>query len=432
MMSRCTYFLLLLIFFSCTTQPKEEIHLLHDVQIIDPEEGEVQRFEQMALKDGRIHYVGERKDWDSYKIIGEDSLPGKYLLPPLWDMHSHLAWDAANDSLLFPFLFFHGILGLRDMGGDLGILKSFKEKVAKNPSFGPQIFGAGPILDGNPPIMMDVSLPLDEDADFPYILDSLKNGGADFFKVYSLLKEDALREISSFSDQSQLSFQGHLSEYVDPEISISLGQKSVEHLNRLEEIAANDQERFEEIGELMAKEESWLCPTLVIYQKKAFMDDPGLENEVYHDFIPPVLKAEWEGSKKRRLKDKSPEDWAAAKALFEEQKAWVYQLHKMGVKLLAGSDFAGMPYVYPGLGLWEELDLLKEIGLSDKEVLKIACQHPIEFLGLQEEYGKLEVGKKADFLLLSENPLKDIQNIRNIDMVYRDGNRMSSLFHTFP
>ena len=422
------YLLGILAIFSCTQSSKEEIQLFHEVQIIDPEHGELKAFEQMVLKKGVIHYLGEKKNWDSYTITEEESFTGKYLLPPLWNMHTHLAWDVGNDSLFFPLLLSHGILGLRDMGGDLSILKSFKEKVQEYPGFGPQIFGAGPILDGNPPVMMDVSIPLDAVSDFPYLLDSLDIGGADFFKVYSLLQEEALSEIASFAQQSQLTFQGHLSEYVEPEVSLSLGQKSIEHLNRLEEIAANNPERFEEIGRLMVEKESWLCPTLVIYQKKAFMDELELRNDAYQEFIPELLKMEWEGSRERRLKDKSAADWTAAKALFEQQKAWVLQLHKMGVKLLAGSDFAGMPFVYPGLGLWEELDLLKEIGLSEKEVLKIACYHPIEFWELEHEYGTLEVGKKADFLILPKNPLEDIQNLRNIDKVYREGIRLIKAF----
>lgn len=421
MISIRPFYLLLLLIFSCDLQEREEIRLFHEVQIIDPETGELQHYEQMVLKGGKVHYLGEKKSWDSYTIVEEVSFSEKYLLPPLWDMHSHLAWGDGNDSLLFPLLLSHGILGLRDMGGDLALLNGFKEKLAANPTFGPQLFGAGPILDGNPPVMLDFSLPLDVDADFAHYLDSLQKSGVDFFKVYSLLKEEALKEIASFSEQSQLSFQGHLSEYVEPEAAIALGQKSVEHLNRLEEIAAADPERFERIGKLMAKEESWLCPTLVIYQKKAYMDELEMKDDAYQDFIPDLLKAEWEGSKGRRLADKTAEDWDAAKALFEQQKAWVYQLHQMGVKLLAGSDFAGMPFVYPGLGLWEELDLLKEIGLSEKEVLKIACYHPVEFFGMEEDYGKLEVGKQADFLLLPKNPLEDIQSLRNIDRVYRKG-----------
>jgi len=428
MKARRIYLLILLAIFSCTQNVKEDIQLFHQVQIIDPENGELKAFEQMVLKEGVIHYLGEKKSWDSYTITEEESFSGKYLLPPLWNMHTHLAWDAGNDSLFFPLLLSHGILGVRDMGGDLAILNSFKQKVKEDPAFGPQIFGAGPILDGNPPVMRDVSMPLDSASDFPYLLDSLHKGGADFFKVYSLLKDEALSEIASFAQQSQLTFQGHLSEYVEPEVSLTLGQKSIEHLNRLEEIAENDPERFEEIGRLMVEKESWLCPTLVVYQKKAFMDELELRNDAHQEFIPELLKMEWEGSRERRLKDKTTEDWSAAKELFEQQKAWVYQLHKMGVKLLAGSDFAGMPFVYPGLGLWEELDLLNEIGLSEKEVLKIACYHPIEFWELEDEYGKLEVGKKADFLLLSKNPLEDLQNLRNIDKLYKEGIRLIKAF----
>lgn len=430
---RIIYLVLLcsLCFISCEKSrnydPNAKYLILKNAQIINPVPGTVQQVEMLILKDSLIQYVGDQLAQSELPLGEEIDLENKFLMPPLWDMHFHVSWDKGNDSLLFPLLLSKGIMGLRDMGGDLSILQQMKRKLKDNPEFGPNIWGAGPILDGNPPVMYDFSVALDSSMQIEQILDSLNETGADFFKTYSLLKEEELKRISTYSEANGLSFQGHLSEYIEPEISLELGQKSIEHLNRLDEIWLSDTARLNEIAKLMIKQETWICPTLVIYQKKADMSDTGIIQPDYEAFIHPILKQEWEQSRERRLAGKTEIDWTKAKQLYEQQKALVFFLYKKGVKLLAGSDFAGMPYVYPAMGLWEELALLKEAGIPDKEVLKIAVYHPIQFFGLEKDRGKIEKGFYADFLVLKGNPLNDIRDINSIERVFRHGQQVTNI-----
>lgn len=93
---------------------------------------------------------------------------------------------------------------------------------------------------------------------------------------------------------------------------------------------------------------------------------------------------------------------------FIAQLALVKHLHEMGIMILAGSDFAGMPYVYPGIGLHQELNLLAKAGLSNNEVLKTATINPAIYRGAQQMNGSISVGKYADMLILERNPLENI------------------------
>lgn len=397
--------------------------VIEEVNVVDVVEGKLLKAQTVVLKDSLIHFIG--KEWQAPPNAQITTIDGrgKYLMPGMWDMHFHLAWDAGNDSLLFDVLLAHGITGVRDMGGDLAIQRAMKQKVAMAPSRGPAIFGAGPILDGNPPVMYDFTIPIDgTSTPVEFLLDSLVEAGADFFKVYSLLQEPVVEEIAAYAKDHQLTFAGHLSEYIEPERSIQLGQKSIEHLNRLEEIWQTDTARITRIAALMKEQGTWLCPTLLIYEIKARMwDSTRMVQPAYEPFINPFLQQEWQSSRARRINKNTKADWENQERLFEQQKALVGFLHQQGVRIIAGTDFAGMPYVYPGIGLQQELQLLRDAGLSNAEALATATINPAIFMGIQEKSGTVAVGKYADLILLNENPLDDIKALAQIDQVFRMG-----------
>jgi len=114
-------------------------------------------------------------------------------------------------------------------------------------------------------------------------------------------------------------------------------------------------------------------------------------------------------------------DYERLNKTFQAQKQLVNHLHKMGVMILAGSDFAGMPYVYPGISLHHELELLVEAGLSNYEALKTATINPAIFMAKQNYYGSISIGKYADMIILEKNPLANIENIKEIKFVILKG-----------
>lgn len=414
------------LFQGCVDNPHKSLPhylVIEDINIVDVINRRVIPHQTVVLKDSLIHFTG--KSWDnpdkrSRYIQGKD----RFLMPGLWDMHFHLCWDQRNDTLLFPLLLSNGITGIRDMGGDLGILNQIKSKLVGNPGFGPEIYGAGPIVDGNPPVVYDFSVAVDHETNIPLLLDSLFRGGADFIKTYSLLRASELSEIARYTSSRNRSFAGHLSEFIEPEMSIAMGQKSVEHLNRLEEIWQDDPLRLEGIAELMLQKGTWFCPTLIVYQLKAHMDDPEISKPDYDRYILPVLKEEWAFSKARRLNHQDTLSQVHQKELLNKQMALVDFLHKKGIPFLAGSDFGGMPYVYPGIGLHEELEYLVEAGLSPGEVLTTATINAAVFFSMENSYGSVTPGKFADLVILGGNPLENIKNTRQILAVFRKGRQI--------
>ncbi|MBK6858942.1 MAG: amidohydrolase family protein [Saprospiraceae bacterium] len=393
--------------------------IIRNINIVDVTTGKILHKQDVVVKDQLIIFIG--KSFTESVSTNPKYIDGKrkYLCPGLWDMHFHLCWDKNNDTFLFPALLKNGITGIRDMGGDLKIMNSFK---AESQSFKPDIYGAGPMIDGNPPVYFDFSMPVDDKTNITVLLDSLKNSGADFFKTYSLIKEKQLRDISTFCTKYNIQFAGHLSEYIEPEISISLGQKSIEHLNRLDIIWEDNKNRLDSIANLMKTNHTFLCPTLITYQLKTKVRDTSIVNRTYSKYISASLLSEWQTAwGKRMTRHTKLADWEGLNKTFQSQMQLVNHLHKMGVMILAGSDFAGMAYVYPGISLHQELKLLVQAGLSNYEALKTATINPSIFMSKQNFYGSVAVGKYADMLILEKNPFDNIENLKTTTFVIVKG-----------
>jgi imidazolonepropionase-like amidohydrolase len=110
----------------------------------------------------------------------------------------------------------------------------------------------------------------------------------------------------------------------------------------------------------------------------------------------------------------------------ENSQKWnkVLQLTKMmhnnGVKILSGTDIPNFELV-AGESLHHELKLLSDAGIKPMEIIKIATKNGAEVLGIINQTGTIEPGKQADILILSSNPLKDIENIRGIEAIISNG-----------
>jgi imidazolonepropionase-like amidohydrolase len=400
--------------------------VIQNTNIVDVVGGRIIPHQTVIIKDSIISEIfrhNNQKFPANTKIIDGKN---KFLLPGLWDMHFHLAWDFANDTALFNILLQYGITGIRDMGGSLAILNKFKNEVRTNSPVGPEIFGAGPIIDGNPAVHKDFSLPADSLTNLTYQLDSLKNNGIDFIKVYSLLKEPELKKIAGYSKANHIPFAGHLSEYAEPETAVALGQKSIEHLNRLDDIWVKDKKRMKAIANLMRNNNTWLCPTIIIYYLKVHIIDSSIVNIKLEKHINPQLKKEWAAVRQARIKKFSIlEELRKQEDLLKQQMNLLAFLYNQKIKLLAGSDFAGMPFVYPGIGLHNELELMVESGIPAAEVLKSATINPAVYLGIENKYGSVAPGKYADLILLKENPLVNIKNTQTIITVFKKGRQVN-------
>ncbi len=396
-----------------------------DVNVVPMDKERVLRDQIVIVDKHRIAQMGER---DKVKIP-EDALridgSGKYLMPGLADMHTH-TWGEA-DLLLF---IANGVTTIRNMWGSHRQL-AWRQRIANGEMLGPTIFTAGPLVDGSPPVWNSSKVVVTaEEAEKE--ISSEKDLGYDFVKVYTRLSLDAYQAILASAKKFGMPVAGHIPNAVGLERALEAGQNSIEHLTGyIEAIQADDspvKNRFDpqsrwkiidyadegKIPRIVAATKAanaWNCVTLVVTQKFVAAEDAGrLVEDPRMRFVPPDYLASWDPSKDFRLKDMTALDFKRIRRADEMRARFTRELHKAGARILLGTDTPN-PFVIPGFSIHEELQNLVKAGLSPYDAIKAGTKDAAEFLHGSDDFGTVEVGKRADLILLEANPLENVGNI---------------------
>jgi hypothetical protein len=420
------------------TDPQQSSLVITHVTIIDVAGGLAKPAMTVVINGGRITGLGE----DGKVPVPQGGrlidARGKFLIPGLWDMHVH--WYSRYLLTLFTA---NGVTGIREMFGNSDLIR-WRDEIANGSLQGPRMFVASPIVDGPDPVWPN-SIPVrDEEGGRKAVL-RVKQWGADFVKVYSLLPREGYFGIADEARKQGLSFVGHVPLTVSAAEASDAGQKSIEHLTgiilacsdkeaelRVELVkgaspAARSRIEVTALETFSAKKEAdlfarftrngtWQCPTLTVLRSAAYRDDSAFTNDGRVRFVPRQVLVRW----RQRIVNPSGESYANAKRLFQKAVEVVGDLRRAGVPILAGTD-TGNPYCFPGFSLHDELELLVKAGLTPAESLRAATLNPAKFLGLDQKLGTIEQGKLADLVLLEANPLEDIRNTQRIDAVIVNG-----------
>jgi tetratricopeptide (TPR) repeat protein len=151
-----------------------------------------------------------------------------------------------------------------------------------------------------------------------------------------------------------------------------------------------------------------------------FIDEPSVTNDVRLKYMPFDVKSSWDPARDFRFKNRTSEDVALGKKVYQKELKVVGAMQRAGVGILAGTD-ALNPYCFPGFSLHDELGLLVQAGLTPMQALQAATLNAARFMGREKDLGTIESGKLADLVLLDANPLADIGNTRKINAVVFDG-----------
>jgi hypothetical protein len=156
-----------------------------------------------------------------------------------------------------------------------------------------------------------------------------------------------------------------------------------------------DQARLRRIALATKQAGIWNCPTLIIVDQIVRQGIAGF------------------GTDSLESKRKKSPGWRLFRREFEIDLQIVKALHTAGAPLLAGADQEWYD-VPPGFALQRELALMVEAGLTPYQALETATRNPAVFLHTADSTGTVAVGKRADLVLLGENPLKDIGAVTSL------------------
>jgi len=384
---------------------------------------------------------------------------GKFLIPGLWDMHTHMAGINASPTwakeVLLPLLVANGITGIRDMGGDLDALLAWRRAIESGQMIAPHIVAGGPMLlparrPGATPAPADPSvLRIGSPEEARDSVDSLQKRGADFIKIIQLPR-DSYFAVAEEARKDGISFVGHVPPRVTATEASNAGQKSIEHIiysnlafdcsskeedlrkrllsgNEQEVADATDEadrtfspEKAAALWRTFLRNDTWVTPTLFSIRANAHHPEDSPTDSLLA-FLPAALRKEWLPAATPSKDDRDTAAWWERQ--FANDRRLTREMHRAGVHLLAGSDSLDR-YVFVGTSLHEELKMLVAAGLTPLEALRASTQNPTGFLGRKEE-GTIARGNVADLVLLEANPLEDISNTRRIAAVVLSGRYLS-------
>jgi N-acyl-D-aspartate/D-glutamate deacylase len=420
--------------------------LLTDVTIIDVETGTITPGQSMLIEGTDIAAIGP--NLTAGDTIQRIDGGGGYLIPGLWDSHVHIFSSLTEPDTALPLYLINGVTGVRDMGAlwPLAEQEALQVLIERGEVLGPRLILSGAWVDASPgswPGMFLADTPEEARA----VVDRIAAEGWAAVKSYSMLDEATYLALAEAATEAGLPLVGHVPERVALGTAIDVGQDGMEHfgripmacstaegemLNALRVAMTEGADQATVFGIMAARNrivlETWdeaLCEAVLVRMAEAGLHvSPTL---VVADFyignwpaadaprmrmIPAEVREAW-GRPDFRLEAVTEEVLALAEDSIALDRRTFAIAHAAGVPILASSDasFAN-PYLFHGFSLLDELDIYVSAGLTPREALYTATVAPPRFFGFFDQDGSIDVGRRADLVLLDANPLDGLQTLR--------------------
>lgn len=367
----------------------------------------------LLVLDDKIEYIG--KDIEVENNVEVIDLKGKYVIPGIIDCHVHSFVETSgkinpmttiNNPVFLTViamknlesLLKSGVTYIRDVGAINGYDIKLRDLLKMGYIKGPGMQCCGQVITMTGGHMHFIGREADGEDEVRKATREAIKMGADFIKIAASggvltpgndvttyqFNEEEIRAAVIEAHKARKKVATHSHSIMAIKNSILAGVDSIEHGSLMDE----------ECISMMLQNGTYLVPTL----KASYS----------------IIKAGEENSFAKK------EGYEKAMMLFEHQKANFKRAYDAGVKIAMGTD-SGVPGNKFGESAIE-LELMVQCGMSEIDAIKASTKNSAELLGINDNYGTIEKGKFADFIVLSENPLLDIKTIQKPLMVYKHGN----------
>jgi imidazolonepropionase-like amidohydrolase len=394
--------------------------ILTNATLIDCVNPTPSRNATIVVENGRISEILTAGRQAASRDATTIDVGGAYLMPGLWDVHVHPDYLSLAEAPLADqvALFGHrlmsaltesGIVGFRCAGTHSFMDVAWKRAFDSGQYVGPRLYACGHFLTTTGGHFLTTGHALECDGPYGFvkaIREQIKNG-VDHIKLnlsggimgpawdrhwHSFLLDDELKAAFAICRQRGFKVMAHATNPDAVKNAVRLGAHSVEHGYIMDD----------ECIELLLEHDAWYVPTLAISH-----------------LTPNQAGNEWERAylKQRNL---APSLCCRADAASDVHAGWFRKALDAGVKMALGSDIRPLKdAALLEMGLWVR------DGASPWQTLLAATKNAAALCGAAADLGTVEVGKLADLIVVGANPLEDINNVRRLVLVLKEGRIVS-------
>jgi imidazolonepropionase-like amidohydrolase len=419
----------------------------------------------ILVKNERIEKIEESSALEGYQDYEIIDLDGQTLLPGLIDAHIHITvpfiFETNRDALFqmkrqlelnFLNCIKFGVTTVRDVGAFPKKINTWRKKINRKKVIGPRILTSTSFITsegGVPEVAPTLNFieaiiaggqfveRIESPEEAVKVGNRLIDRGADWLKTqYSEesfvfhgplknLSDDTFMALRKLSRDRGIRMAMHHTETSGFNKGIQIGVDTLEHCATTP-LKSEDVEKF--IADDMA-----IVPTIKVFGDSFEIEKmlSWLENEGKADFMPEPRRQSIQGVKILLQEPYPPQDYMDKfypdVSFFKKAYPIVIQnvekIKTSGGKIGIGTDTCGTGLSFFGF-YWKELKHLTQAGFSNYEALKAATSVNAEIIGMEKDVGSIASGKYADFILLSGNPLKNIEDVKNVNAVFKGGEKV--------
>jgi len=392
--------------------------IIDNVNIVDVELEKVILNQQVIIKGGIIVEIRPAQTPFNDSAINFKDAKGGFLMPGLIDMHVH-----AYEKSAFELSLSHGVTHVRVMNGVEQHLDWRSEQSAGN-------WLASGMTVSSPIIRSGESQPLiwtaNSDTEARKLVQKAKKEGYDLIKAYGSLSKESMLAIIDEANELSIPIAKHGPHPVKGMLWKDLkGFQSFEHVEDIYQGPLNytfNNEKLQQVLEILAQKKTPITPTLNIFWQLTQMskDKQHFIDGLPENYISPITRWEDKNNQVERWLHSSEDMSAHNQKTFAFLSTITKALSKNNIPILVGSD-AGVLLSPHGIATHNELRLLREAGLSTFSVMRSATILPAKALGKATEIGQVKVGFKADLILTTNDPTKELSILENPSVVIKSG-----------
>lgn len=399
-------------------------HAFTDAVLIDGTGAPAIEHATVVIRGEKIEAAGPASSVRIPHAAAITDLRGKVLMPGLADMHVHLVggWDGhATDMLGYRrylnALLYAGVTTVLDTGNVQPYIVQMRAEVAAGRLPGPRIYCVGPLVDGADPVWPPLSYSVPSVEQVPAVVAALKRDRVDLIKGYVGLSHPVLERLVEEGRKVSLRVIVDQWQRNGSRDLVDDGIYGFAHLPT-RALTADD-------VQYMKAHETVFISTLIVYEsfsRRRLRDLTFMQDPLVRDTSPPSFL---QGLKAEAAHSLSPAEEEKARHWGEwlrHAQANAQALHRAGVLLAAGTDGA-YPGDMQGEGLHRELELLVEAGLTPLEAISVATRNAARLIGASD-WGTVEAGKLATFIIVDGRPDRDISQSRRVTGVFVRGRKI--------